>query len=227
MIKKRFLKKVICVNLLVVSLFSMSISANAAPKDKKNIVEAQEVFNKSEVDMELEKAKNSPIQPDKVNAEISSDASSDGSVSVSGFGTYPTRYGVILVTADYYKGLIPTGHAAIIWSSTKVVEALANGVVTGSNNWNTTKSTCYGVTTIGTTTAQDNAASNWCYAQKGKPYNYNYLNPSTREKFYCSQLVYASFLDLYGINLDTSAFSAAVHPMELVNSSNTYTIYQK
>ena len=48
-----------------------------------------------------------------------------------------------------------------------------------------------------------------------------------KEKFYCSQLVWAAFKDNYGIDLDTSDFGDAVHPMELVNSSKTYTIYKK
>lgn len=79
----------------------------------------------------------------------------------------------------------------------------------------------------GTTVDEDNEASNWCYRQLGKPYNYNYFNVSTRKKFYCSQLVWAAFKDNYGIDLDTSDFGDAVHPMEFVNSSKTYTIYNK
>lgn len=78
----------------------------------------------------------------------------------------------------------------------------------------------------GTTVDEDNEASNWCYRQLGKPYNYNYFNVSTRKKFYCSQLVWAAFKDNYGIDLDMSDFGDAVHPMELVNSSKTYTIYE-
>lgn len=146
---------------------------------------------------------------------------------VSLTGTYPTRYGVILVTADKYKGLIPTGHAGIIWTSSTIVESLSNGVTTGPNDWNTSKTSCYGISVKGTTVDEDNEASNWCYRQLGKPYNYNYFNVSTRKKFYCSQLVWAAFKDNYGIDLDTSDFGDAVHPMELVNSSKTYTIYKK
>lgn len=137
------------------------------------------------------------------------------------------RYGVILVTADKYKGLIPTGHAGIIWTSSTIVESLSNGVTTGPNDWNTSKTSCYGISVKGTTVDEDNEASNWCYRQLGKPYNYNYFNVSTRKKFYCSQLVWAAFKDNYGIDLDTSDFGDAVHPMELVNSSKTYTIYKK
>lgn len=41
---------------------------------------------------------------------------------------YPVRKGVILVTPDKYKGLIPTGHAAIVYKVNKVVESLSKGV---------------------------------------------------------------------------------------------------
>ena len=131
------------------------------------------------------------------------------------------------IKADKYKGLIPTGHAGIIWTSSTIVESLSNGVTTGPNDWNTSKTSCYGISVKGTTVDEDNEASNWCYRQLGKPYNYNYFNVSTRKKFYCSQLVWAAFKDNYGIDLDTSDFGDAVHPMELVNSSKTYTIYKK
>ncbi|MDF2473420.1 MAG: putative distant relative of cell wall-associated hydrolase [Anaerocolumna sp.] len=212
--KNTWKKRTIGLAIVVMMLFT-NTGVSAAPKDQ--YTPASEVFPAAEVALEIQEAKEQQVQPDKTT----------GGISIQSFGTYPTRYGVILVTADAYKGLIPTGHAAIIWTSTTVVESLSGGVTTGPNNWNTSKSTCYGVTTYGTTAAQDNDASNWCYSQKGKPYNWNYYDVTTRSKFYCSQLVYAAFLDLYGINLNTSDFGSAIHPMELVNSSNTYTVYQK
>lgn len=58
-------------------------------------------------------------------------------------------------------------------------------------------------------------------------YNYNFLNVNTRTKFYCSQLVWASYLDLYEIDLNTSTLGNIITPMELVNTDKTYTIYSK
>lgn len=58
-------------------------------------------------------------------------------------------------------------------------------------------------------------------------YNYNYFNVKTRAKFYCSHLVWASFKDKYKIDLNTSAFGRAVHPLELVSTSKTRTVYKK
>ena len=41
---------------------------------------------------------------------------------------------------------------------------------------------------------------------------------------------HAAFLDKYNVNLNTSAYKTPlgnpIHPMEIVNSSNTYTFYQ-
>lgn len=140
-------------------------------------------------------------------------------------GKYPTRRGVILVTPDKYKGLIPTGHAAIVWSKNKVIESLSDGVGEHKNNWKSNKKKIYGVTVSCTTLAQDKKAAQWCKNQIGKPYNWNYLNVSTRNSFYCSQLVWAAYKDNFNIDLNTSSYGKAVHPMELVNSSRTSTIY--
>ena len=140
-------------------------------------------------------------------------------------GTYPTRRGAILVTSDAYKNLIPTGHAAIVWNASNVIESVSSGVVLGKNNWTTSKKKIYGIAVSSTSAAQDSNVASWCKAQIGKPYNYNYFNVTTRKKFYCSQLVWAGYKDLYNVDLNTSLFGKAVHPMELVNSDKTYTIY--
>ena len=140
---------------------------------------------------------------------------------------YPTTKGRILVTGDAYKNLIPTGHAAIVYSQNRVVEALSNGVVTGKNNWNTSKNTCWGLYVTDVTEDQAKKVADWCYAQIGKPYNYNYFDVNTRSKFYCSQLVWAGFKDKYKVDLNTNQYGAAVHPLELVSSDKTMIIYKK
>ncbi len=42
----------------------------------------------------------------------------------------------------------------------------------------------------------------FCLAQVGKPYNINFLNSSTEDSFYCSQLAYKAYLKC-GIDLNT------------------------
>lgn len=180
---------------------------------------ADQVFDANEVQKLIIEADRKPVRRDKTSKGI-------GSI-INGSGNYPTRKGVILVTSDYYKGLIPTGHAAIVYNKDKVVESLSKGVTTGKNNWDTKKKKCYGVTTTKTTIYQDAYVADWCYSQIGKKYNYNYFNVDTRKKFYCSQLIYAGYLDKQLIDLNTWRFGKAIHPMELVYTDKTCTIYTK
>jgi uncharacterized protein YycO len=223
--KKSLLAKLIC-TCVVTSLFIVPTSAGASTNDIKTKAEQQQgVYSQAYTDAEWAKAKKQPVMQDKVTSKTST----NGIASAAAWGSYPTRNGVILVTPDYYKDLIPTGHAGIIWDGAtgRIIESLAGGVTIGDNDWNITRNVAYGVSVDGTTIAEDNDASNWCRDQVGIRYNYIYTNPYTRSAFYCSQLVYASYLDNCFVNLDTFAYLQAVHPMELVNSSNTYKIYEK
>lgn len=215
---KRITKNLFIMMLACLIMITGNMTVNASTG---KFGSAEEVFLEEQVNQIKDIIRNQPIYQDK-------DMDGNFSLNVTRANNeYPTRYGVILVTEDKFKGLIPTGHAAIIWTSGAVIESLQNGVVIGPNDWNKSKSSCYGISVRGTTCEQDNKASNWCQSQCGKPYNYNYLNVSTRKKFYCSQLVWAAYMDKYGIDLDTSSFGNAIHPIELVNSSKTYTIYRK
>ena len=227
---------VMMVILTQTSIFVFANNTDADIDGEVQLNESATVFSVSEsedyVDSVLTQMENTSVFPDKVSAtSAGEDVSTWNDATMQSYGTYPRRYGVILVTADKYKGLIPTGHAAIVWSYDRVVESLPQGVTTGNNDWYKSKITCFGITAYGTTASQDSAASNWCYSQKGKPYNYNYFNTGTRKSFYCSQLVWAAYKDLYGINMNTPAFVTTlgnpVHPLELVASPATYIVYQK
>lgn len=60
--------------------------------------------------------------------------------------------------------------------------------------------------------------TNWWNDQKGKPYNYEYYNTRIRSKFYCSQLIYAGFLDVSGCNLNRNG--GVVTPLDLISNSS-------
>ena len=140
---------------------------------------------------------------------------------------YPTRKGIILVTDVKVSGVVPTGHAAIVYSQDYCVESVAEGVVLGRNNWYSQYKNCAAAAVKGTTFAQDEAVGNWCYRQIGKPYNWSYYDISRRDAFYCAQLVWAGYKDLCGIDLNTSEAGTAIHPLELLWSPNTYKVYGK
>ncbi len=78
-------------------------------------------------------------------------------------------------------------------------------------------------------------AVQFAYAQLGKPYNYDYLGKPKvySDKYYCSQLVWASYLvaSNYRINLDENdggwswKYFYSVAPQEVYDDPMTYTIY--
>lgn len=120
---KKNMKRVV---MLTLNLFlGINILGNSVVAQEKS---AEEVFDAKVVQQLIKAANKKPIRKDKTNKGI-------GSI-IKSSGNYPRRKGVILVTSDCYKGLIPTGHAAIVYSSNKVVESLSKGVTTGQNNWN-------------------------------------------------------------------------------------------
>ena len=152
-------------------------------------------------------------------------------VSAAEKGSYPTRAGTILVTPNNENKMLRVfrlGHAGIVLNKTTVVEATLPTVRTSKNSWKSRSQVkkLYGLSVRRTSRAQDRTAAKWCRRQVGKPYNRNYMNVSTRKKFYCSQLVWASFRDNFGVDLNTATYGRMVAPMELVNSPQTSVIYK-
>ena len=214
-------KSKISLFVLMCMVFGNVMLVNAQDADI-NETDPSKVFPASEVEKLVEEANQKEITID-----------TKAPTTRASYGSYPTRKGVILVTDDAYKGVFEVGHAAIIYTGTSVVESNPdNGVEIGPNDWNKSKSQAYAVTVKGTTTAQDSTVANWCWNQRSKPYNWNFYRMDYRDKFYCSHLIRAGYLDLYNIDLDTSDFNVgsalkAIHPMELVNTSQTSLIYRK
>lgn len=177
----------------------------------------EEVFPKDELEALIEKANKMPIED-----------GSKGPQARAPFGSYPTRKGEVLVTPDD-----KFGHAAIILSTYHVVESMPgskhrrDGVGLGPQDWYKSKNQVYGVTVNGTSAYEDRVVAVWCEGQIGKPYNWNFLNISTKEKFYCSQLIYAAFMEYYKINLNTLYAGIAIHPIELVDTPKTRLVYRK
>ncbi|MBK1812111.1 hypothetical protein JHL18_15925 [Clostridium sp. YIM B02505] len=223
---------------LSVQAFAATTTSNHTPLSQQTMDKALEKAKStpsSETLKELNKTlANKKVVNDPKTSTAKSLASQISSLSAISSGTYPTRKGVILVTDDKYSGIIPLGHGAIVYSASEVVEALNTGVVIGKNNWDTTRNACAAGTVTSTTVDQDAAAAEWCKSKVGTPYNYDYYNMSTRSKFYCSQLVWASFKDNYGIDLNTSSYdisvfgltASAIHPTELLTNDNVAVTYR-
>ena len=139
---------------------------------------------------------------------------------------HSSRPGVIMVTKDKYKNLVPLGHAGIVYSGTELIESIDVGVVVGKNDWHVSKKTSAGLSVKRTSAGQDAAAARWARSQKGKPYNINFYDRDTRSRFYCSQLVWAAYKDTAGIDLDTPKWGHAIHPVELAESSEVSVMFR-
>ena len=129
-------KKMIAVFPILVTLLAISCFHPPAVASELSV---KDVPSEEEFASYWEKAARMPIMSDKG--------------PMRRLGTYPTRKGVILVTGDKFKW-IPSGHAAIVYSSFKVVESTDQGVVLGSNNWASSKGVVYGLSVNETTTTQ-------------------------------------------------------------------------
>lgn len=137
---------------------------------------------------------------------------------------YPTRAGIFLTTSDSSTLGLPHGHNGIIWSTYTTVEAKSeNGVQRYSNDWTNRYADVLASSVNGTTSSQDNEASNWCYAKIDCGYNWNFLNTGTRDKFYCSQLIWAAFKDKYSINIDDDG--GIIIPYDIALSKNVYSVW--
>lgn len=229
--KKNLLATLFCVMAFGIIGTKATITAHAEEVDI-NETDPNKVFPPEEVEKLVQEAKKLPVVPDPTIDDTPKAEGDHTRVKRNAGNGYPTRKGIILVTPDKALGIVPTGHAAIVYNTEKVVEANTGGVEMGKNNWNQSKSGVYGVIVNGTSANQQAQAADYAKRQEGKPYNWELYRMDHRHKFYCSHLVRSAYLDLYGIDLNTPAFdfgnAKAIHPMELATGSlATSIIYQK
>ena len=97
----------------------------------KRVSDVEQIFPKNEVNELLRDVQKMPIYTDYKGSRFFKMANRKK--------VYPSRKGVILVTADKFKDKLPLGHAAIIYNQYTVIEAEFPYVTTGNNDWNYTK----------------------------------------------------------------------------------------
>jgi cell wall-associated NlpC family hydrolase len=135
-------------------------------------------------------------------------------------------------------------HVAIyLGPNGRCIEAGARGVITFNvpyGHWNTERmarqrgllfDSFYGVSAplegLGLSKEEEfemrTTIAAYCLAQRGKPYNLNFLNAETEESFYCSQLAYKAY-EQVGVNLNTGlameqfpGTNAIIYPQEIWN----------
>lgn len=177
---------------------------------------------------------------ERLTNEISEIEAEETDMLVNVTGTYPrgkNSKGTILYTTDtVHKVAKVVGHAAIVYDNntknSKVIEATSKGVVKGNNSWDNKKH-CRAAAVSSLSVAKRANVADKCATWLGKPYNWNFSDVKTRNSFYCSQLVWAGYMDLYGVNLDdnhndpTQKNFLIVYPSELIASKKTSIIYKK
>ncbi|URZ02747.1 YiiX/YebB-like N1pC/P60 family cysteine hydrolase [Clostridium felsineum] len=164
--------------------------------------------------------------PKAINNNLKVQEATDEELGKDTEGVYPTRSGVILVTRDTNILGVHYGHAGIVWTPSTTVEAQLSGVGRYPNTWQSRYKTVKGITVKDTTADQDKEVSDWCNNQVGKPYNYNFFNINTRSSFYCSQLVWAAYKDLYGMDIDPKkTVPSMIIPVDLPKQADIETVF--
>ena len=170
----------------------------------------------------MEKIDNLPVVPDKTER------------TRARYGRWTWRDGVIAITN---RGISGSWHVGIVAPQYPKVTAETspntNGVRFQSNFEGRGKVGKYNVWQTGvksTTVSQDWHAGHWAGRQVGKPYNLNFYRTNNRNSFYCSQLVWAAYMDVAKVNLNTSAYdipgARAIHPSELLYNNKVQLIYR-
>ena len=154
-------------------------------------------------------------------------------------GSWSWRDGVICISSVSTNSNWTHGHAGIIAPSPyfyATCEANPNegstvhGVEIRYGEWYSADDgyDIWQVGVISTSEAQDATAAQWAVGKLNLPYGNPFITPlSARNKFYCSHLVYAAYLDTCGVNLDTSSYPLMIHPYELFQNSQTAIIFRK
>lgn len=168
------------------------------------------------------------IKEEDLDNMISDSLSTDNEIATRVHGTYPREKGIILVTKDKVAGVVPLGHAAIVYNHYYVIESNpGSGVHKGDNNWWKTRNITYGLKVHTLSQYQREQVADWCSRKQTLPYNWNFYDVNTRSKFYCSQLVWAGFKDKYNVDLNGGQYGQAIYPPEIINSGYVLRIYIK
>lgn len=138
-------------------------------------------------------------------------------------------YGDILVTLDSASSSSSAwagGHAGLVENTNYVFESFGNkgdlnGVRRWPNDWKTRYRSVTGLRVNGASNSDYQNAVAEAKKHLGKPYNYDFFNITTTTKFYCSQLVWRAWKN-QGFDLNDGG---AVWPVDLIQSSKTYTFY--
>ena len=181
-------------------------------------------------DMMISYADKQPAVGDWKNNDLNKDNVNEKS---STQGSWSWRDGVICIRDSYaFLANYDNGHAGIVGIAPNyycVIEANpGSGVenVYGAWHENNPSAHVYQVGVTNTTVEEDAEAAEWADDQVGKNYGYPIITLlSDRTKYYCSHLVYAAYLDVCNVDLNTSSYPGLIHPYEILNNAQVTRIF--
>ena len=139
--------------------------------------------------------------------------------------------GDILITSDNKSyHVIRHGHAAMLVDGSTVIEAVRTGVRKYKYDWLSRYNNCYASRVNGGKNKFENTsktwaqvATDWACGKVATPYKIT-SDKDTIKTFYCSQLVYRSYLSASKRAIDLSEGAIYIWPMGLYYNSNTYSV---
>lgn len=209
-------KKITKIIIVVLALFVFAGKYKTIDAQDKSI-SIDEVLNKKIFEWERkveEEMSRKVVYPDVKNLTKES----------SGFWNW--RPGIICID-NSETSRFEHGHAAIVAPTSYgrgVIEAVPEGVRFRAGEW--TKGKVWQVSAKATSIQEDEEVSIWAANKIGSPYHYNYLDTSTRDRFYCSHLVWAAFKDVAGIDIGSGRWLSIILPYELMNDNYTRLVYR-
>lgn len=189
---------------------------NNLPTETQNILKNMSKLEKIGVIL-MEKESDKP----KIRPRSSGDSSDFGRLSK----------GDILITSDNKSyHVIRHGHAAMLVDGSTVVEAVGAGVRKHKYDWLSRYNNCYASRVYGGKNKFENTSKTWAQVavdwacrKVGTPYEIT-DDKDTTKTFYCSQLVYRSYLSASKRAIDLSEGAEYIWPMGLYYNSNTYSV---
>ncbi|MGW9529729.1 YiiX/YebB-like N1pC/P60 family cysteine hydrolase [Paenibacillus terrae] len=159
---------------------------------------------------------------------LQGDKSDERNAAISPNATKLGSYGDILVAFNASSWGIDfgyPGHAGIVSNTNGyTIESFpADGVQYHTNDWGS-RTNIYAMHVKGASSSNYTGAASYAYTKIGKPYNWNFVNPWSEDKFYCSQLVWKAW-KTQGIDVDYITIDPIVTPMEIAKSGNTSIYY--
>lgn len=200
-----------------------------SPQEMEFLREQKEIDNK-QIQMVLEQVQRFEEEEKLTSFDTQSYKIMENNTgSTTSLGTY----GDIIVSLIADSGSVGfAGHAAIVSNNNwETIESYAknwspikkDGVQRYNNNWGSQSGTLL-YRPKGATDFQYRKAATYAEKQIGKPYNWQFWDKNTTDKFYCSQLVWRAWLEA-GIDTEVGSIpNGIIAPADLANSSNTYLV---